>query len=161
MVQCLCVCVACIDSFRPRRDSHNHQPRVKPTSFRVSLKTRTLIRPTVNTPLCDWWPWETRRASALLFRAAEDRTHTKKKRGSRTKSRGKPSGVVDAKKARGVQVCWRREEEEDRCTRLCTTDVETSPVSVEGKRKFAGRQVGLAVTYVQPPFHISLQSFTG
>lgn len=50
--------MASIDSFRPRRDSHNHQPRVKPTSLRVSLKTRTLICPTVNTHWCDWWPWK-------------------------------------------------------------------------------------------------------
>lgn len=49
--------MASIDSFRLRRDSHNHQPRVKPTSFRVSLKARTLICPAVNTQKCDWWPW--------------------------------------------------------------------------------------------------------
>lgn len=48
----------------------------------------------------------------------------------------------------------REEEEEDRCTRLCSTDVETSPVSVEGKRKCARRQVGLAATYVQLSPHI-------
>lgn len=50
------------------------------------------------------------------------------------------------------------EEEEDRCS-LCSTDVETSPVSVEGKRKFARRQVGLAATYVQLSPHIALLGF--
>lgn len=53
----------------------------------------------------------------------------------------------------------REEEEEDRCTRLCSTDVETSPVSVEGKRKFARRQVGLAATHVQLSPHTSLWGF--
>lgn len=51
----------------------------------------------------------------------------------------------------------REKEEEDRCTRLCSTDVETSPVSVEGKRKPARRQLGYAATRVQLSFHISLR----
>lgn len=42
----------------------------------------------------------------------------------------------------------RREEEEYRCARLCSTDVETSPVSVEHKRKCAGRQATLTLTRV-------------
>lgn len=53
----------------------------------------------------------------------------------------------------------REEEEEDRCTRLCSTDVETSQVSVEGKRKFAHKQVGLAAAYAQLSPHIALLVF--
>lgn len=62
------------------------------------------------------------------------------------------------RKRRGFRSA-REEEEEDRCTRLCSTDVETSSVSVEGKRKFARRQVGLPATYVQLSPHIALWGF--
>lgn len=51
------------------------------------------------------------------------------------------------------------EEEEDRCIRLCSTDVETSSVSVEGKRKFAVRRAGLPAASVQLPLHIALPGF--
>lgn len=53
----------------------------------------------------------------------------------------------------------REEEEEDRCTRFCSTHVETSSVSVEGKRKFARRRAGPAATCVQlsPRYTVEFQ----
>lgn len=41
-----------------------------------------------------------------------------------------------------------REEEEDRCAQLCSTDVESSSVSVEDERKRAGRRATPALARV-------------
>lgn len=84
--------MASIDSFRPRRDSHNHQPRVKPTSFRVSLKTRTLIRPTVNTQPCDWWPWETNTLMQRCFLSCAINASNRTKREVEEKSGRRKQG---------------------------------------------------------------------
>lgn len=134
--------MAGISSCRPRRDSHNHQSRVKPTSFRVSLKTRTLIFPTVNTQLCDWWPWEKNTLLQRYFLELCYNASNTVKREVQEKVR------VGPRTPRGFRSA-REEEEEDRCTRLCLTDVDTFSVSVKGKRKFASRRAVLTATCAQ------------
>lgn len=149
--------MASIDSIWPRRDSHNHQPRVKPTSLRVCLKTRTLICPTVNTRWCDWWPWQAECQTCLCRRDALLARNRGKKGSRRKKGGGKQRG--GSKSSRVAFRSAREEEEEDRCALLCSTDVETSSASVEGKRKFADRQVGPSAACVQLSLHIELTAF--
>lgn len=94
-------------------------------------------------------------AAEMLFELrCGDSNRTKREVSERAAERSR----VGTKKRRGFRSA-REEEEEDRCTRLCSTDVETSSVSVEGKRKFARRQVGLPATYVQLSPHIAPWGF--
>lgn len=67
----------------------------------------------------------------------------------------KARGGSESSRGGGVRAAG-EEEEEDRCALLCSTDVETYSVSVEGKRKFADRQVGPNAACVQLSLHIEL-----
>lgn len=148
-----CLDAANIDSFRLRRDSHNLQPRVKPTSLRVSLKTRTLICPIENTQWCDWWPWKAEHSAAKMLFELLPVIEWKGKFDRECQKE------VLWERERGRFGSAREEEEEDRCIRLCSTDVETSSVSVEGKRKFAVRRAGLPAASVQLSLYIALLGF--
>lgn len=94
--------------------------------------------------------------NALLQKSVLGCAHNRMKRevnekGGRKKQGGNARG--------GGFRSAREEEEEDRCTRFCSTHVETSSVSVEGKRKFARRQVGPTATCVQlsPRYTVEFQ----
>lgn len=115
--------MATVDSFRPRRDSHNHQPRVKPTSFRVSLKNKNFDSSHSKCSTCDWWSCETKCCSRDAFGPALKCQQKQCKRGSRRKGGRRKQGKNE--NVRGFSSAS-EEEGEDRCTRLCSTDVETS-----------------------------------